>query len=90
VIDSRGKDNAVVTLKLVLNVIVSAAALIAGVLWWKSAMVKVLHRPGLSAITIGDTDVMETARAQSKWSARAAIAATLAALVQAITVWLSA
>ena len=80
-----------VTLKLVLNVIVSVAALIAGVLWWKSARVKVLHRPGLSAMTIGDTDVMETARAQSKWSARAAIAATVAAVaavVQAITVWL--
>jgi hypothetical protein len=78
----------VITLKLVMNVIVSAAALIAGLLWWKSATVKVLHRPGLSAMTIGDTDVIETARAQSRWSARAAIAATVAAGVQAIAVWL--
>lgn len=77
-----------VNLKLVLNVIVSVAALAAGLLWWKSAMVKVPHRPGLGAMTIGDTDVMETARAQSKWSARAAIAATVAALVQAVAVLL--
>ena len=61
-VDSLGKDNAVTTLRLVLNVIVSAAALIAGLLWWKSATVKVRHRPGLSAMTIGDTDVIETAR----------------------------
>jgi hypothetical protein len=37
---------------------------------------------------IGDTDVMETARAQSKWSARAAIAATVAAMAQAVAVFL--
>jgi hypothetical protein len=78
----------VVTLKHVLNGIVSAAALTAGLLWWKSARVKVLHRSGLSAMTIGDTDVMETARAQSKWSARAALAATVAAVVQAVAVFL--
>ncbi len=77
-----------VSLKVVLNVIVSVAALIAGLLWLKSATVTVLHRPGLSAMTIGDTDVMETARAQSKWSARAAIAATVAAMVQAVAVFL--
>jgi hypothetical protein len=87
-VDSRGKDNAVVTLKLVLNGIVSVAALTAGLLWWKSARVKVLHRSGLSAMTIGDTDVMETVRAQSKWSARAALAATVAAVVQAVAVFL--
>lgn len=87
-VDSRRKDNAVVTLKLVLNGIVSVAALTAGLLWLKSARVKVLHRPGLSAMTVGDTDVMETARAQSKWSARAAIAATVAAVVQAVAVLL--
>lgn len=75
-----------VTLKLVLNGIVSVAALTAALLWLKSAWVTVRHRPGLSAMTIGDTDVMETARAQSKWSARAAIAATVAAMVQAVAV----
>jgi hypothetical protein len=74
----------VITLKLILNVIVSVAAL----LWWKSASVKVSHRPGLSPLTIGDTDIMETARAQSKWSARAAIAATVAAIAQAVAVFL--
>jgi hypothetical protein len=31
---------------------------------------------------------METARAQSKWSARAALAATVAAVVQAVAVFL--
>jgi hypothetical protein len=77
-----------VTLKLVLNVVVSLAALTAGLLWLKSARIEVLHRPGLSAMTIGETDVMETARAQSKWSAWAAIAATVAALVQAVAVLL--
>jgi hypothetical protein len=74
----------VITLKLILNVIVS----VAGLLWWKSASVKVSHRPGLSPLTIGDTDIMETARAQSKWSARAAIAATVAAIAQAVAVFL--
>ena len=74
-------------IKLVPNVIVSASALTAGLLWWKSARVKVRHRPGLSAITIGDTDIYQTALAQSKWSARAAIAATVAALFQAVAVF---
>ena len=60
---------------------------IAGVLWWKSAMVKVLHHPGLSAMTIGYADVTQTARAQSKRSARAAIAATLDAVVRTMTIW---
>ena len=77
-----------VTLKLVLNAIVSAAALTAGLLWLKSAVVTVPFRPGLSAFTINDTDIQETMRAQSKWNARAAIAATVAALVQAVTVLL--
>ena len=88
IVDSRRKDNAMVTLKLVLNLIVVVASVAAGLLWWNSATVKVLHRPGLSAMTIGDTDVMETARAQSKWSARAAIAATVAAVAQALAVFL--
>jgi hypothetical protein len=78
----------VVTLKLVLNVIVCVAALTAGLLWLKSALVKVLHRPGRSAMTIGDTDVMETIRAQSKWSMWAAFAATVAAMAQAAVVFL--
>ncbi len=75
-----------VTFKLVLNIIASLSGLIATLLWWKSAAVKVSHRPGLSAITIGDTDIMETARAQSLWSARAAMAATVAAAAQATSV----
>jgi hypothetical protein len=83
---SRGRT-IVIILKLVLNVIVSIAALIAGLLWSKSARVKVLHRPGLSAMSIGDTDIVETARAQSEWSARAAIAATVAAAAQAVVVF---
>jgi hypothetical protein len=72
------------TCKSVVNTIAILSGVAAGLLWWKSAVVKVAHRPGLSAMTIGDTDLMETVRAQSRWSSKAAAAATVAAIAQAV------
>jgi hypothetical protein len=74
--------------RLALNVIVILASVTAGLLWLKSALVTVRHRPGRSAFTINDTDINETMRAQSKWNAYAACAATVAAMVQALAVFL--
>lgn len=71
--------------KSVANAVAILSGIAAGLLWWKSAVVKVAHRPGLSAMTIVDTDLMETVRAQSRWSSKAAVAATVAAIAQAVS-----
>lgn len=74
-----------------LNVASGLAALVAAVLWFWSAKVRVKYKDiveagGFQSATIldGTTDVLETIKAANFWSIWASIAAGLSALCQAI------
>ncbi len=69
-------------LKFMLNLVAALFGLVAGILWFKSATASAKHRPGLSALTIGDMDIYQTALAQSRRNAKAAIAQAAAILLQ--------
>ena len=64
--------------------------------WWRSAAVRVPHGGGADAqgtytdgsVAVDGSDLIGTLRAQSRWNRWAAIAATGAALAQAISAWL--
>ena len=67
-------------------------ALLAAALWLRAATVKVFDHPkngkspgSISLIDRFGVDVIATARAQSAWSAAAAIAAACAAMLQALS-----
>ena len=67
-------------------------ALLAAGFWLRSATVKIFDHPkngktpgGISLIDRFGVDVIATARAQSAWSAAAAIAAACAAMLQALS-----
>jgi hypothetical protein len=82
------------TTKLIFDWIAAVGALIAGLLWVQSARVKVLASQteneqdpdGMfpARITVGGGDFIATAIEQARWNQKAAFAAALAALCQAI------
>lgn len=78
------------TLKFILNIAAGFAGIIAAILWLKSATVKVpAVDDGKFKITEDDgTDVLETAKAQTKWSKYAAICASIAAFSQASVIFI--
>jgi len=76
-----------------INALAAIAALIAAGLWWRSANVSVpaATDPTLDAegwgdavIQVGPTDFIATIQLQGLWNQRAALAATVAALLQAL------
>lgn len=73
------------TLKFIFNIAAGIAGIFAAVLWLKSATVKVpAVDNGNFQITEDDgTDVLKTAKEQTRWSKYAAICASIAAFLQA-------
>ena len=75
----------------ILNILSALAAVAAAILWFRSATITVaanmeLDEHGFSGSVIGDgsgNDAIKTALEQSRWSKKAAIAAGMAALLQA-------
>jgi hypothetical protein len=81
------------TAKAVLNVVAGISGIVAAILWFKSATVTVAEAESRDewdgvVLSRDGVDLVETAVAQSKWSRNAAVAATVAALAQAVTQFL--
>ena len=82
------------TMKLMLNWMAAVGALTAGLLWIQSARVKILasqtenekDADGMfpARITVGGSDFIATAIEQARWNKKAAFAAALAAVFQAV------
>jgi hypothetical protein len=82
------------TIKLMLDWMAAVGALIAGLLWIQSARVKVLASQTENErdadgtfpvrITVGSGDFVATAIEQARWNQKAAFAAALAAVFQAV------
>lgn len=69
------------------NVIAMISAIVAAVLWYKSAIVKVPMNPngtGHPELNVNGYAFVSTAQAQTVWSRRAAIAASVAAFFQGV------
>jgi hypothetical protein len=69
------------------NVVAMVSAIVAAALWYKSAVVKVALTPGGTGspeILVDGYAFVSTAKAQTSWSRRAAVAASVAALFQGI------
>ena len=77
-------------LKYILNFACAIAALVAAGLWYKSSVVTVkvneeaTDEHGMKPFTMseGDVDILQTAKEQTKWSKRAALAAFVSAVFQ--------
>lgn len=74
-----------------LNLLSSAFAFLAAVLWFISATVQVTHKDKVgsdgwieASITSDGNDIIESGKLQQKWSRRGAYAAAVAALIQGI------
>lgn len=80
-------------MKIILTALSALAAVIAALLWYKASTAEVPHEPDRSgdksAVIFynGDHswDAILTAELQTKWNRRAALAASIAAVLQAIT-----
>lgn len=69
------------------NVIAMVSAIVAAALWYKSGVVKVPMIPGGTGnpeLLVDGYAFVSTAKAQTLWSRRAAIAASIAALFQGV------
>jgi hypothetical protein len=83
--------------KIVLNWLAALVAVIAALLWLRSATVKIPANPpprdesGVFAalITLNDSDFIATAVQQARWNKWAAFAAAIAAACQAVALMLS-
>ena len=83
-------------LKIACNVISALAAIAAAALWYRSATVTVPHDPDKrdedgtypASISVNGTDFLYTAVEQTRWNRLAAIAASVAALTQAVALLL--
>jgi hypothetical protein len=79
-------------LKTILTSLAALAAVVAALLWYKASVAEVSpdsNRPGDKSAVIfynGDHrwDAIRTAELQTKWNKRAALAASIAAVLQAI------
>ena len=79
-------------MKTILTSLAALAAVIAALLWYKASASEVPHepdRPGDKSAVVfynGDHrwDAIRTAELQTKWNKRAALAASIAAVLQAI------
>lgn len=76
-------------IKLFFNIVATVSGLIAAFLWFQSTRVKIPYRDtkdfSSASIVLDDgTEIIETARQQSKWSKRAACAAATSALCQSV------
>jgi histone deacetylase complex regulatory component SIN3 len=82
--------------KVVLNWVAALVALIAALLWFRSATVKISVNPpdrdenGMFAaqIRVDDSDFIATAVQQTRWNKWAAVAAGIAATFQAVALML--
>ena len=82
----------IANLKTILTALAALAAIVAALLWYKASAAEVPHDPDRlgdkSAVVFysGDHrwDVIRTAELQTKWNKRAALAASVAAVLQAI------
>lgn len=82
----------IATLKTALTLLAAFAAVLAALLWYKASAAEVPHDPDRagdkSAVVFfnGDHrwDVIRTAELQTQWNKRAALAASIAAILQAI------
>jgi hypothetical protein len=82
--------------KIVLNWLAALVAIIAALLWFRSATVKVPANPppldenGMFAaqISVNDSDFIATAVQQTRWNKWAALAAAIAAACQAVALML--
>ena len=80
-------------MKTIMTSLAALAAVIAALLWYKASAAEVSYepdRPGDKSAVIfynGDHswDAIRTAELQTKWNKRAALAAAIAAVLQAIT-----
>jgi hypothetical protein len=83
-------------LKVGCNVISALAAIAAAALWYRSSAVTVPHDPNRqdadgtypASISVNGTDFIYTAVEQTRWNRYAAIAASVAALTQAVALLL--
>ena len=77
----------IATIATIANAIAMASAIAAAALWYKSAVVKVPLTPGGTGnpeMVVDGYAFVSTAKAQTLWSRRAAIAASVAALFQGV------
>ena len=82
--------------KIAFNWIAALVAVIAALLWFRSATVKIPANPppsdeaGMSAaqITVNDSDFISTAVQQTRWNKWSAVAAGIAAACQAVALML--
>lgn len=77
--------------KSILNLVAAISALFAAFLWLQSTRVKVPYRDmkdfsGAAIVLDDGTEVIETARQQTKWSKWAACAASISAFCQSV-IW---
>lgn len=79
------------TLKTLVNIATAAASVISAVFWYVASVAEVPHEPNRpgdkSAVVFFNSshkwDVIRTAELQTKWNRRAALSASIAALLQA-------
>lgn len=84
-------------MKNLLTALAALAAIVAAFLWYKASAAEVPHDPDRSgdksAVVLYNDDhrwdLIRTAELQTKWNKRAALAASLAALLQAISLAIS-
>lgn len=79
----------ILNFKSILSVIAAISGLFAAFLWLQSTRVKVLDQDlkvysGAAIVLDDETEIIETARQQTKWSKRAACAAAISALCQSV------
>lgn len=76
-----------IVLATIANVVAMVSAFVAATFWYKSAVVKVPMKPGGTGnpeLLVDGYAFVSTAKAQTLWSRRAAIAASIAAMFQGV------